>query len=85
MLYSDRPINDFSEDYLEQEKFVNHLKDIIKNYNSNKSLVIQLRGEWGSGKSSILNMLKNSIENDDGEDLPLVMYSIHGTFLQKTN
>lgn len=74
MLYSDRPINDFSEDYLEQEKFVNHLKDIIKNYNSNKSLVIQLRGEWGSGKSSILNMLKNSIETDDGEDLPLVMY-----------
>lgn len=74
MLYSDSPIKDFDEDYLQQEKFVDHLKDILINYNSQESLVIQLRGEWGSGKSSILNMLKNSIENDDEEDLPLVMY-----------
>ena len=74
MLYSDSPIKDFTEDYLQQEKFVDHLKDILINYNSQESLVIQLRGEWGSGKSSILNMLKNSIENDDKEGLPLVMY-----------
>ena len=74
MLYSDSPIKDFDEDYLQQEKFVDHLKDILINYHSQESLVIQLRGEWGSGKSSILNMLKNSIENDDTEGLPLVMY-----------
>ena len=74
MLYSDSPIKDFGEDYLQQEKFVDHLKDILINYNSQESLVIQLRGEWGSGKSSILNMLKNSIENDDKEGLPLVIY-----------
>jgi predicted KAP-like P-loop ATPase len=74
MLFSDSPIRDFDEDYLQQEKFVDHLKDILINYNSQESLVIQLRGEWGSGKSSILNMLKNSIENDDKEGLPLVMY-----------
>lgn len=73
MLYSDSPIKDFGEDYLLQEEFVNHLKSIIMDYNSQESLVIQLRGEWGSGKSSILNMLKKSIE-EDNEKGPLVMY-----------
>ena len=73
MLYSDSPIKDFGEDYLQQEKFVNRLKSVITDYNSQDSLTIQLRGEWGSGKSSVLNMLKNSLE-EDSEKGPLVMY-----------
>lgn len=73
MLYSDSPIKDLDEDYLQQEKFVNHLKSVITDYNSQDSLTIQLRGEWGSGKSSVLNMLKNSLE-EDSEKGPLVMY-----------
>lgn len=73
MLYSDSPIKDLGEDYLQQEKFVNRLKSVITDYNSQDSLTIQLRGEWGSGKSSVLNMLKNSLE-EDSEKGPLVMY-----------
>lgn len=73
MLYPDSPIKDLGEDYLQQEKFVNHLKSVITDYNSQDSLTIQLRGEWGSGKSSVLNMLKNSLE-EDSEKGPLVMY-----------
>ena len=73
MLYSDSPIKDLDEDYLQQEKFVNRLKSVITDYNSQDSLTIQLRGEWGSGKSSVLNMLKNSLE-EDSEKGPLVMY-----------
>lgn len=73
MLYPDSPIKDLDEDYLQQEKFVNRLKSVITDYNSQDSLTIQLRGEWGSGKSSVLNMLKNSLE-EDSEKGPLVMY-----------
>ena len=73
MLYPDSPIKDLGEDYLQQEKFVNRLKSVITDYNSQDSLTIQLRGEWGSGKSSVLNMLKNSLE-EDSEKGPLVMY-----------
>ena len=66
MLYPDSPIKDLGEDYLQQEKFVNRLKSVITDYNSQDSLTIQLRGEWGSGKSSVCRLPVQRIRSVSG-------------------
>ena len=43
MLYPDSPIKDLGEDYLQQEKFVNRLKSVITDYNSQDKQIIILK------------------------------------------
>lgn len=54
---SDRPINYQSEDLLGRVGFADSLALAIKGWTGNDSLVIALYGPWGSGKSSIKNMV----------------------------
>lgn len=68
MFVSDQPIKSCSEDILGRDKFAKALAGAILNYNYSESIVIGLFGEWGSGKTSILNMAIESIE-DSTKDL----------------
>jgi len=58
----DKPIDDIGKDDLNRSKFVEILSNSIIQYNNPECLVIGLMGEWGCGKSSIINMVFNNID-----------------------
>jgi len=64
MLHPDKPINSIKDDVLGREEFINTLSTAIKNINTDESLTIGLFGKWGSGKTSIINMLEENLQNE---------------------
>lgn len=62
----ERPITGSNQDSLGREDFVRRLASSLIEKDSNKAtgVVIGLTGEWGSGKSSTLNLLHNHIEEE---------------------
>ena len=69
---SDRPITSTTEDLLGRSDFAESLASAIKGWTGNDSLVIALYGPWGSGKSSIKNMLLGSVQKSK-KDCPLIV------------
>lgn len=64
--HSERPIETPSEDELDRARFVERLEAAVINPSTNRStgIVIGITGPWGSGKSSVLNMLQKRIERE---------------------
>ena len=63
MEYSaDRPIQSIEEDKLGRSSFSQHLGRTICEYKGEDSLVIGLYGGWGTGKTSILNMVVQELD-----------------------
>ena len=62
----DSPITDDSGDILGRVPFVDALYQELKNFPYQDSFVFGLNGEWGVGKTSILNLLKNRLNSDKG-------------------
>ena len=68
MLINDKEITKKNEDRLARDSFVENLASAIKNWKKNeKSFSIGLYGEWGSGKSSVLNLISQKLK--DKEDI----------------
>lgn len=61
-LYSDSPINRKEEDKLNRSDFVENISSNIMNYHKTECLTIGLVGRWGSGKTSIINMVKTELD-----------------------
>lgn len=61
-IQNENPIKDKSKDKLKRNRFTANLATNINNYNYGESITIGLMGSWGSGKSSIINMLKDDID-----------------------
>ncbi|WP_017212377.1 KAP family P-loop NTPase fold protein [Clostridium beijerinckii] len=61
-IQSEKPIKDRNEDKLKRNRFAINLAQNINNYNYEESITIGLMGSWGSGKSSIINMVKSDID-----------------------
>lgn len=58
-MYShDRAIQKSADDILGRKSFSEKLAETISKYDSKESLVIALNGDWGSGKTSVINMVK---------------------------
>lgn len=55
---SDEPINYLDQDLLKRDKFIGGLSNEIKNLKSRDSFVFGLYGQWGEGKSSVINLLR---------------------------
>lgn len=62
MFSSDRPINKSSEDLLGRSAFSKRIATAITNLKTGDSTVIGLYGAWGSGKTSIINMIEEELE-----------------------
>ena len=58
---ADRPIISAKEDRLGRTVFAESLASAIKGWKGNDSLVVALYGSWGSGKSSIKNIVLESL------------------------
>ena len=62
MFRPDQPIKSHSEDLLGRCTFAKSLAKSILNYEQKDSISIGLFGEWGSGKTSIINMTMEEAE-----------------------
>lgn len=62
MLESDGSIHEFKQDKLNRQDFIERIIEGIIKYKDNDSLVIGLEGNWGSGKTSILNIIEKELE-----------------------
>lgn len=67
MFEVDKPIENEEDDKLGRGKFIDQLGDAVKNWTGETSLVIGLYGEWGVGKTSILQLLGKQLEKTDNK------------------
>lgn len=73
MFIPDNPIEDTYEDILERKNFAKHLGNSIYDWKQNENLVISLNGKWGVGKSSIINMAIQQINQRSAIGRPLII------------
>ena len=69
---TDRPITSSHGDLLDRGNFVRSLSAALKSWHGKDSLVISLNGAWGSGKTSIKNLVLESLE-ENKNDTPCVV------------
>lgn len=60
----DVAIEDSSEDKLNRDIFAHNLANSILTYDQEESLTMGIIGNWGSGKSSLINLTINRLKND---------------------
>lgn len=76
MFCSDSDIKTIAEDKLDRKEYSKYLKDVIISYKEANSITIGLSGEWGSGKTSIINMTLEYFEEtqyNNIEEKPLII------------
>lgn len=65
MISPDLPITKFEDDALNRGLFAQSLAQVLQQYSLSCSFSIGLYGEWGSGKTSLLNMVLEIVEKAD--------------------
>ena len=65
MISPDLPITKFEDDTLNRGSFAQSLAKVLLQYSHSSSFSIGLYGEWGSGKTSLLNMVLGIVEKSD--------------------
>ena len=65
--YTDKPIDSFDDDLLERGSFARILSDTLINLKYSDTFTVGLFGKWGTGKTSIVNMALQEIENSKSE------------------
>ncbi len=69
---ADRPITIRVDDKLGRRAFAEALAASVSGYKGRDSLVIGLYGAWGTGKSSIKNMVMDVLREKPGRDVPSI-------------
>ena len=64
-LATDTPIKAREQDLIGRIPFTERLADILKSAAGPESLVIGLYGPWGSGKTSVINLVENALSRKD--------------------
>ena len=84
---TDNPIEKQEEDLLGRATFSNQLGKGIYEYNGKSGLVIGLFGEWGTGKTSVVNMAENEIKrlSEKDENKPLIVRFSPWNYTDKNN
>lgn len=84
---TDNPIEKQEEDLLGRASFSNQLAKGIYEYNEKSGLVIGLFGEWGTGKTSVVNMTENEIKrlSEKDENRPLIVRFSPWNYTDKNN
>lgn len=73
-IHADKPITKQSDDTLGRKNFSDNIARAITNYPTGReSLVMGLYGEWGSGKTSVINMIRESFDNNDTSKTPIII------------
>ena len=74
-LSADLPIKSREEDKLNRKGFAESLAHVIRTWRDKPSLVIGLFGDWGSGKSSLKNLVLEAIASQDKAGVHVVEFS----------
>ena len=69
MFIDDNPISLLDDDKLNRQKFAKSLAQAILNNDNDNCLTISLMGKWGSGKTSIINMVEDCWNRSDSENI----------------
>lgn len=69
MYYSDKPIGSKRDDQLGRDGFAALLAQSLLNLNTQDTFTVGLFGKWGSGKTSIVNMMLSEIDEQQ-KDFP---------------
>jgi hypothetical protein len=72
-LHPDSPITRSEDDALSRLSYANGIADSIAAYAPTDSVVLGIVGPWGSGKSSLINMIGNSLTAPGRAEAPLVV------------
>ncbi|AZJ35815.1 P-loop NTPase fold protein [Tenacibaculum singaporense] len=67
-LFDDSPIDSENEDALDRNYKAKRIADEIFQSKTNEAIGFGITGEWGSGKTSFLNLLKKEIETKNSEN-----------------
>ncbi|HOO56766.1 MAG TPA: P-loop NTPase fold protein [bacterium] len=67
-MLSDAPLTNPAEDKLGRSKFAEEVAGVIIRMETDKGFVIGLHGDWGSGKTTTINFVLESIEKVASED-----------------
>lgn len=73
MFIYDKPIETEKDDFLSRKGFSQHLGKSLLSWKEKESLVIAVYGEWGSGKSSVINLAIEFIRKTDEKDKPTII------------
>ena len=73
MFIYDKPIETEKDDFLGRNRFSQHLGKALLNWKEKESLVIAIYGEWGSGKSSVINLASENIKKSDHKNKPTII------------
>ena len=74
-LSADLPITSRDEDKLNRKGFAESLAHVIRTWRDKPSLVIGLFGDWGSGKSSLKNLVLEAIISQGKDSLDVVEFN----------
>ena len=55
------------EDLIGRDEFVNHILKLINISSEKRSWTFAINGEWGSGKSFVINMINERLKVDNGK------------------
>ncbi len=72
---ADRPIESKADDLLGRAAFADHLAQAIEGWRQKDSLILALYGPWGTGKSSIKNMVREALAAGATESSWIVEYN----------
>ena len=61
--FADNPISTASEDLLQRSKFVERIVREINMTDASQGYVLAVMGQWGSGKTSVLNLVKERLSD----------------------
>ncbi len=70
MLYTDIPINSSDEDLLERSTFAKATARSLVNMQESGTFTVGLYGKWGTGKTSLINMILQEIQAIDNVESP---------------
>ena len=70
---ADRPKEKLEDDLLGHPRFAKILSDCILQYEHEDCLVLGLHGDWGSGKSTILNYVEHYLGTKEGAEKPIIV------------
>jgi len=73
MFADDKPIESQKDDRLGRVSFSHNLAHSLINWKNPESLVVALCGKWGSGKSSVINLVKEEISSSKSVEKPTLI------------